>query len=133
MSREINQAVRFRLDSEVYSVEDYWALPTSGLGDCEDIALAKRVRLVDMGYPSAALRLAFVFTPDALSAHCVLTAETTLGTFVLDSFTDAVVHWAESDYNFEARERPDGRWDRYDQSLWRYARPPGAYRQVPTR
>jgi predicted transglutaminase-like cysteine proteinase len=125
VSREINRAVRFTLDSEIYSVEDYWALPTSGFGDCEDVALAKRVRLVAMGYPSAALRLAFVFSPDALSAHCVLTAETALGTFVLDSFTDAVVHWTESGYNFEARERPDGRWERYDQSLWQYARPPG--------
>jgi len=120
VSAETNRTIRFVLDSEVYPVEDYWTLPDEGYGDCEDIALAKRARLVARGYPSAALRLAFVFDRNDLSAHCLLTVETSRGTWLLDSFADAVLLWSESPYNFEARERPDGRWDRFDQSLWRY-------------
>jgi predicted transglutaminase-like cysteine proteinase len=120
VSAEINRTIRFMLDSEAYSVEDFWTLPDRGYGDCEDIALAKRAQLVARGYPSAALRLAFVFDRKDLSAHCILTVETTRGTWVLDSYADAVLLWSDSPYNFEARERPDGRWDRFDQSLWHY-------------
>jgi predicted transglutaminase-like cysteine proteinase len=122
VSCQVNQQVRFTLDIQQYSDEDYWALPNAGRGDCEDIALAKRARLVALGYPSAALRLAFVFDQDRPSAHCVLTVETTGGTYLLDSETDDIVHWADSPYNFEARERADGRWDRFDQSHWRHGR-----------
>jgi predicted transglutaminase-like cysteine proteinase len=119
VSRQVNRTVRFTLDRDLYSIEDYWALPDSGRGDCEDIALAKRARLVEIGYASAALRLAFVFDRDRPSAHCLLTVETTHGTYLLDSFSDHVTHWVDSPYNFEARERVDGRWDRFDQSVWR--------------
>jgi predicted transglutaminase-like cysteine proteinase len=122
VSRQVNQQVRFTLDIQQYSDEDYWAIPNAGRGDCEDIALAKRARLVALGYPSAPLRLAFVFDQGRPSAHCVLTVETTAGTYLLDSETDDILHWADSPYNFEARERTDGRWDRYDQSHWRHER-----------
>jgi predicted transglutaminase-like cysteine proteinase len=122
VSADVNREVVFALDQDIYSIEDYWALPHSGYGDCEDIALAKRARLIALDYPSAALRLAFVYIR-GLSGHCILTVETTEGTFLLDSRRDAVVHWAETGYAFEARERPDGRWDRYDQSLWRFDSP----------
>ena len=120
VSATVNHEVRFALDRDIYAVEDYWNLPSAGYGDCEDMALAKRAELVRRGYPSAALRLAFVFDQSELSSHCVLTVETTGGTLVLDSETDAVHLWHETSYNFEARERPDGRWDRYDQTEWRF-------------
>lgn len=120
VSAQVNREVRFALDSANHGVEEYWALPTSGYGDCEDVALAKRARLVGLGYPAGALRLAFVFHRDTMGSHCVLTVETTQGTFLLDSHTDEVERWSETPYNFEARERRDGRWDRYDQSGWHY-------------
>lgn len=122
VSADVNREIIFALDQDLYSVEDYWALPHSGYGDCEDIALAKRARLIALDYPSAALRLAFVYNR-GLSGHCILTVETTEGTYLLDSRRDAVVHWAEPGYAFEARERTDGRWERYDQSLWRFDNP----------
>lgn len=120
VSAKVNRETRFALDREIYGAEDYWTLPTAGYGDCEDLALAKRVELVRRGFPSAALRLAFVFHQRDLSSHCVLTVETTRGTLVLDSDTDAVRLWHDTLYNFEARERPDGRWDHYDQTRWRF-------------
>lgn len=123
VTAEVNGEVKFALDSEIHAVEDFWTLPTSGYGDCEDSALAKRSRLVKFGYSAGALRLAFVFHKEDMTAHCVLTVETTRGTFLLDSQTDEVKRWSEVPYNFEARERRDGRWDRYDQSQWQYDSP----------
>lgn len=116
----VNRQIAFALDIEQYNVEEHWALPDSGRGDCEDMALEKRSRLVRSGYAPGALRLALVFHRTLLNSHCVLTVETTAGTYLLDSFTSEVLRWDQTPYNFEARERPDGYWDRFDQTQWRY-------------
>jgi predicted transglutaminase-like cysteine proteinase len=116
----VNNEIEFALDIEQYNVEEHWALPDSGRGDCEDMALEKRSRLVRSGLAPGALRLALVFHRILLSSHCVLTVETSGGTYLLDSFTSEVLRWDRTPYNFEARERPDGLWDRFDQTRWRY-------------
>jgi predicted transglutaminase-like cysteine proteinase len=116
----VNLEIKFMLDISQYNAEEYWALPTSGYGDCEDLALEKRSRLVKAGVASGALRLAFVFHRRLLNSHCVLTVETSEGTYVLDSYTDDVSRWDQVPYNFEARERTDGLWDRFDQIDWSY-------------
>lgn len=116
----VNREVRFALDIEQYDKEEYWALPKTGRGDCEDMALEKRARLAASGVPTRALRLAFVFHRRLLASHAVLTVETTGGTYVLDSYSDAVSRWDRLPYNFESRERPDGKWERFDQGQWRY-------------
>jgi predicted transglutaminase-like cysteine proteinase len=116
----LNDEIEFTLDIEQYNFEEHWALPDSGRGDCEDMALEKRSRLVRLGLAPGALRLALVFHRTQLNSHCVLTVETTGGTYLLDSFTNEVLRWDRTPYNFEARERPDGSWDRFDQTRWRY-------------
>lgn len=118
VNAETNRDIRFALDREIHGTEDYWTLPGSGYGDCEDIALEKRYRLARLGYPSAAMRLALVFHSQHMSSHCILTIETDGGTFVMDSQDSRVLRWDRSPYHFEARERADGLWDRYDQSHW---------------
>lgn len=52
--------------------------------------------------------------------HALLLVETTGGTYVLDNLVDEILLWNEAPYNFEARERVDGQWDRFDQSIWTY-------------
>lgn len=116
----VNREIRFVLDRTEYDREEYWALPENGRGDCEDKALEKRRRLAERGLPRGAMRMALVFHRDWLSSHGVLTIETSRGTYVLDSRTDDVRRWDQVPYNFEARERPDGSWERFDQSHWRY-------------
>jgi len=116
----VNAEIGFMSDISQYNAEDHWALPVSGYGDCEDLALEKRSRLTASGIPRAALRLAFVSHRRLLNAHCVLTVETTEGTYVLDSYSNEVSRWDRIPYNFEARERIDGFWDRFDQDYWRY-------------
>lgn len=118
VNKAVNREIEFTLDRDQYGLEEYWNYPRSGRGDCEDVALEKRARLVRRGIPRGALRLAIVYHRQLLSAHCVLTLETDAGTYVLDSFSDRAALWCESCYNFEARERADGRWERYDQGAW---------------
>ncbi len=107
-------------DQELYGLEEYWAIPSDGAGDCEDIALYKREALVKAGLPRGAMTLAIVHHRKDLFSHAVLLIETGQGTFLLDSYSDEVKLWHEAPYNFESRERPDGRWDRYDQQAWRW-------------
>lgn len=114
----VNKEIGFALDRDVYGTEDFWSLPESGHGDCEDMALEKRRRLSARAYPTGSLRLAIVFHNKHMTSHCVLTVETSAGTFLLDSQTDQVLLWNRTPYYFESRERSDGRWDRFDQSSW---------------
>jgi len=118
VNKDVNKGIVFALDQDQYGVEEYWDYPRTGKGDCEDIALEKRARLVRKGFPRSTLRLAIVVHWEHLSSHCILTVETTAGTYVLDSFSDVVSVWYDAPYNFESRERNDGQWERFDQGVW---------------
>jgi len=118
---EVNRAIDCRMsDKELFDLEEYWAFPSDELGDCEDIALFKRERLVELGLPRGAITIAIVHHRVNMMSHAVLLVETTAGTYLLDMFTDDIVLWHKAPYNFEARERPDGSWERFDQSTWFY-------------
>lgn len=120
VNRAVNAAVAPMSDWERIGDEEHWDYPARGRGDCEDIALEKRRRLVAAGLPRAAFTMAIVHERSRPSSHAVLLVETGAGTYVLDNVSDAPVCWAASAYNFEARERVDGRWSRYDQGAWTY-------------
>lgn len=117
----INQSVNCIFsDKDLYGQEEYWTLPVGRLGDCEDIALKKREELVKLGLPRGAMTMAIVHHRTTLASHAVLLVETTTGTWVLNSLTAGVTLWHEAPYNYEMRERPDGTWERYDQSSWTF-------------
>lgn len=116
VTREVNAQVRFMTDLDSIGEEEDWRYPIRGHGDCEDMALEKRRRLVALGVPRAALTMAIVHHRAAVSSHAVLLAETTAGTWVLDSLNNELRCWDAAGYDYETRERPDGRWDRFDQS-----------------
>jgi predicted transglutaminase-like cysteine proteinase len=124
---EVNRAVNAEVvpmsDWDRVGEEEHWGYPERGRGDCEDIALEKRRRFVAAGLPRAAFTMAIVHDRARPSSHAVLLVETTGGSFVLDAVADAPVCWAASGYNFEMRERPDGRWTRYDQQAWTHPAP----------
>lgn len=118
INREVNAEFLFTEDLEWRGKEDEWSYPVLGHGDCEDFALEKRRRLVELGLPRAALPLAIVYHKEFMSSHAVLLVETKGGTMVMDSLNDDMPCWDKAPYNYESRERPDSRWDRFDQSLW---------------
>jgi predicted transglutaminase-like cysteine proteinase len=66
--------------------------------------------------PRAAFTMAFVHHKKEMFAHSVLPVETNAGTFVLDNLTGDILLSNQAPYNYEARERGDGKWDRFDKS-----------------
>jgi len=74
-------------------------------GDCEDKSLAMRDRLIAEGWPKGALRLVLCKT-EAGEDHCVLSAVTDRGVYVLDERARGVVSWRGLPYAWIAREHP---------------------------
>lgn len=59
-----NRRIRWKDDSEVWQLSDYWATPGEtmgkGAGDCEDFAIAKYYSLLNLGIPAKQLRMIYV-------------------------------------------------------------------------
>ncbi|MCZ4343277.1 transglutaminase-like cysteine peptidase [Sphingomonadaceae bacterium G21617-S1] len=89
------RAIRYVPDMKNYGKIEYWQVAVTA-GDCEDLALAARDRLLRFGWPVNTLRLASVFT-ETREKHSVLTVEVTRAgrreTLVLDSRNPQVLSW----------------------------------------
>ena len=116
----VNRNIDLLFDKDQYQKEEFWTYPSSGFGDCEDIALEKRYRLVKIGFPRGSFRIAIGYHKRTLMSHAVLTVETKQGTYVMDSIDEQIHIWHQTPYNFETRERTDGKWERYDQDIWTF-------------
>lgn len=103
VNNAVNASVRPRTDMEIFGVEEYWAYPTSGYGDCEDYALEKRRELMAAGMPAGALLMTVVRQPNG-DGHAVLTVRTDLGEFVLDNLEPRVLAWTDTDYTYLKRQ-----------------------------
>ncbi|MHA6492800.1 cysteine protease LapG [Pseudomonas borbori] len=96
VNRYFNLRMRFRDDSQLWQVEDYWASPVEalmrGAGDCEDFALAKYFSLRQLGVASEKLRITYVKALRLNQAHMVLTyyADPQAMPLVLDNLIDAI-------------------------------------------
>jgi predicted transglutaminase-like cysteine proteinase len=112
VTEQVNSAIIPMTDQAHWGVEDRWDYPDDGYGDCEDIQLLKRRRLIDKGLPRRALRMTVVLDQEG-EGHAVLMAHTTSGDLILDNKTSAVLPWRETGYRFLKREGQDGRdWSR---------------------
>lgn len=94
-NRLINRSLRIRKD---VPGRDVWSVNTLK-GDCEDFALAKRARLLALGWPSSAVSVAVVRTAQG-AGHAVLIARTTQGDFVLDNLHAEILPPARTGYHF---------------------------------
>lgn len=68
-------------------------------GDCEEFALTKRERLLKLGLPASALRMAVASTAEG-EGHAVLVVSTPSGDFVLDNRLDRIALWHDTDLTF---------------------------------
>lgn len=102
INRQINAEIEPATDLEVYGVKEYWAVPTKR-GDCEDYALLKRKRLMQLGWPAGALLMTVVLDEKG-EGHAVLTARTADGDFVLDNKIDDLKLWHKTGYRFIMRQ-----------------------------
>jgi predicted transglutaminase-like cysteine proteinase len=97
-----------------------WSVPTGALrdaepADCKNYVLAKKEKLVDLGWPKSALRIGIVTysrkTPNI--RHAVLLADTSDGIFVLDNLQRTILRWTEAPYSWvsvQVSTDPD-RWE----------------------
>ncbi len=71
-------------------------------GDCEEYVLAKRSRLLNLGYPPSALLIAEATIPSG-KGHLVLVVVSDQGDFVLDNLQPEVIRWDKLPYNWLMR------------------------------
>lgn len=118
---QVDRQVRYVTDMERFGVEDWWE-PATDKGDCEDIVLTKRQRLMDMGWPADVLRIAVVLDQHH-TLHAVLTVDVVSeqgkpGTYVLDSHFEHVEAWqyfSQYGYTWLERSKPGStQWTRLD-------------------
>lgn len=118
---QVNRQVAYVADLERFGVEDWWE-PAVDKGDCEDIALTKRQRLIALGWPAEGLRIA-VALDGKNQLHAVLTVDVTAqtgqpATYVLDSHFEHVEPWARLNaygYAWLERAKPgSSQWVRLD-------------------
>jgi predicted transglutaminase-like cysteine proteinase len=96
VQRAVNEQVRYATDAETYGVAEFWEAANKR-GDCEDFALAKRRRLMDLGWPPESLRMALAVDERGV-LHAVLTVDVSSmdgrpGTYVLDNRYVHVEPW----------------------------------------
>ncbi|MCF6127390.1 transglutaminase [Mesorhizobium sp. M7A.F.Ca.CA.001.07.2.1] len=103
INNSVNTRIKPRTDMENYGVEEYWAYPANGYGDCEDYALEKRRELMDAGVPAGNLLMTVARQPNG-DGHAVLTVRTSLGEFILDNLETKVLSWTDTDYTYLKRQ-----------------------------
>ena len=94
-------------------MDDHWVVARAS-GDCEDIALAGREKLIGAGFPRRAVRLATALTENG-DRHVVVTLDGVSrekrDTWVLDSRSARVTSWRTLEnggYRFLTRQAPSG-------------------------
>jgi predicted transglutaminase-like cysteine proteinase len=100
VNQRVNNAIRYTSDLTQWGMPDQWSAPfaadnhgsfDTGLGDCEDYAIAKYVALRAAGVPAKHLRVLLVRDNIARLDHAVLAANEDGRWFILDNRWTAAV------------------------------------------
>ena len=105
INRRVNRQIREVTDQSQYRKADYWTLPQSKRGDCEDFALLKKKELIRAGIAPQHLLLTTVLDRRGRS-HAVLVVRTTAGDYVLDNLNNRVIPWKKTRYTFLRMQNP---------------------------
>ena len=97
VNARVNRSIRPKLDSAALQV---WKI-NPGSGDCKSYAVSKRHELMRAGFPSSALRIAYVKTR-AGQGHAVLVVKTNQGDLTLDNLTSEIVNFRQAGYRVVA-------------------------------
>ena len=110
INRTVNWEIAYERDIDQYGVSEYWALPESGKGDCEDFALEKRRRLLAEGWPASDLRIAACWVENG-GYHAVLVAVLDGDWWVLDNRYDIMWRWDQMQhYKWHKMQDEAGVW-----------------------
>jgi predicted transglutaminase-like cysteine proteinase len=108
----VNRQIKPRTDLRNYGVKEKWTYPDNGYGDCEDYALLKRRKLVELGWPPEALLIAIVWSKNA--GHSLLLVRTDKGEYALDNMRSEVLLWSKTRYDYVKRQ------SEHDPNEWVY-------------
>jgi predicted transglutaminase-like cysteine proteinase len=116
INNAVNASVTPRTDGEMWGKEEVWSYPTN-IGDCEDYALEKRRRLMELGVPAGDLLMTVARQRNG-DGHAVLAIRTSRGDFILDNLEPRVLAWSDTEYTYLKRqsERNSGAWVAVDNS-----------------
>lgn len=103
VNNRMNAEITPVTDEDLYQVGELWTYPDNGAGDCEDIALAKRRALIELGWDPGAL-LMTVVRESSGAGHAVLMVRTDRGDLVLDNQSAYIKVWNETPYQFVKRQ-----------------------------
>ncbi len=106
INSRVNRSTREVTDQLQYKTREYWALPTSRGGDCEDFALLKKRDLIKAGIDPRKLLLATVLDTRR-NAHAVLVYRSSQGDLVLDNLTNRIKPWKATRYLFLRMQDPN--------------------------
>lgn len=107
VNRRVNAAIRYTSDIAQWGVVDRWSAPLdvngkgsfdTGMGDCEDYAIAKYVALREAGVPAKDLRVLLVRDKVVNMGHAVLAAREEGSWLIMDNRFNRML--AENDADF---------------------------------
>ncbi len=102
---QVNASTRSITDQSQYRQREFWALPTTRGGDCEDFALLKKRNLIKAGIDPSKLLIATVLDRRR-NAHAVLVYRSAQGDLVLDNLTNSIKPWKATRYLFLRMQDP---------------------------
>lgn len=108
VNSQVNRFIIPVTDRNAMGVDEYWRRPVAGenpMGDCEDYAIEKRMRLMQAGFPADRLFYSVVFVR-GYGLHTILIARMDDGDYVLDNFTPRILHWSKVNYVWLRRQMP---------------------------
>jgi predicted transglutaminase-like cysteine proteinase len=107
---DVNIEVAPATDEEIFGRPEVWTYP-AGIGDCEDLVLLKRHKLIELGWPVGTLLVTVVLRPNG-EGHAVLTVLTDRGDLVLDNLEPRILVWNDTPYQYVKRqsELDTGAW-----------------------
>lgn len=102
INAEVNRAIRPVADHLTTGTDEHWDRPGRGkylVGDCEDFAIEKRMRLIEAGFSPSRLFYAVAYVK-GYGMHIVLVARLASGDVVLDSISPHVLSWEKVKYSW---------------------------------
>lgn len=105
---EMNKSIKYITDKKKYQSRELWTT-ASGEGDCEDIALAKMSKLLEIGFAQKDLRMAVTRT------HAVLVVRLDGDDYILDNATAYVwpIRMAKIELVSIQKQGGSSEWVRY--------------------
>ena len=108
VNNHVNGRVHQQSDMASYGVPELWRPSGDGphaVGDCEDLAIEKRIELIAAHFPADRLFFAVVYA-SGVGLHTVLVARLDSGDVVLDSRSAFIQPWSRTPYSWLSIEAP---------------------------